>query len=66
MNDLVAGIWLAVLLIIYLLPAMLGHNKKPAAGIWILNITLGWTVLGWLGALIWAASAERKETPKLS
>jgi hypothetical protein len=33
---------------------------KPFAGIAILNVLLGWTFLGWVGALVWAAVAERK------
>jgi hypothetical protein len=43
----------------YLLPALIGqsrhHHQRTA--IWVLNIFLGWTVLGWIAALIWASTA---------
>lgn len=44
----------------YLLPTIVAMNRKVAnsAGIVLLNIFLGWTLLGWVGALIWACSAE--------
>jgi RsiW-degrading membrane proteinase PrsW (M82 family) len=48
----------------YLLPAFVGsarHHHQLAA-IWVLNIFLGWTLLGWIAALVWAASA----TPRVA
>jgi predicted RNA-binding Zn-ribbon protein involved in translation (DUF1610 family) len=48
---IVAGI------LLYFLPTILGHKKQHATGIILLNIFLGWTLLGWLGALIWAVSS---------
>ncbi len=43
----------------YLLPAIIaanrGHRQKIA--ILVLNIFLGWTFLGWIGALVWASTA---------
>jgi hypothetical protein len=47
-------------LIIYFIPTMVGWNTKYAAGIFILNIFLGWTLIGWVGALIWAVSAPKE------
>jgi membrane protein implicated in regulation of membrane protease activity len=51
---LVIGIIL--LLVLYLLPVILAYSlgSSYAKGILILNLTLGWTILGWLAALIWA------------
>ncbi|MGH3430833.1 MAG: superinfection immunity protein, partial [Mycobacteriales bacterium] len=51
---------IAVGLAMYFLPtlvAMLRH-KKNAGAIFALNLFLGWTFLGWLGALIWSLLAE--------
>lgn len=31
-------------------------GKKHASGIIILNVFLGWTLLGWVAALVWAVS----------
>ena len=46
---------------LYFLPGIIassrGHHNAPA--IWILNLLLGWTFLGWAGAMIWAFTAVR-------
>lgn len=45
-----------IALVIYFLPsfiAMVRENPQTLA-IFILNLTLGWTGLGWIGALVWA------------
>jgi len=49
---------LLFLIFLYFLPSILGHNKRGAAGIILLNVFLGWTVIGWVIALIWAVTAE--------
>ena len=49
---------------LYFLPIIVAWKKKHIAGIAILNIALGWTVLGWLAALIWAVSDSQDETPR--
>ena len=45
---------------VYFLPTFFALNKKYLTGIFIINLTLGWTVLGWVGALVWAVSAPKK------
>ncbi len=45
-------------LVIYFIPAWLAYGKNHFDGIVILNIFLGWTLLGWVGALIWAVTAK--------
>ena len=55
------GLILAVLgFFLYFLPAIIADKRKAKslAGIVLLNLFLGWTFLGWLGALIWAVVAE--------
>ena len=51
---LVVGI--VLLAVLYLLPVILAYSlgSTHTKGILILNLALGWTVLGWLIALIWA------------
>jgi hypothetical protein len=49
---------LLFLTLLYFLPAIIGRDKRDAAGIFLLNLFLGWTVIGWLIALIWACTAE--------
>jgi len=48
-----------VLLIFYFIPAIIAalrkhHNQNP---IFLLNLFLGWTLLGWVAALIWSFTA---------
>ncbi|MFI5106962.1 MAG: superinfection immunity protein [Terriglobales bacterium] len=50
---------LLFLTFLYFLPAILGRDKRDAAGIFLLNLFLGWTLIGWIIALIWACAAER-------
>lgn len=47
------------LAILYLLPSIIGFNKKSALGIFVLNLLLGWTYIGWVIALVWAIVAEK-------
>ena len=43
---------------LYFLPAILGRRKRNARALLALNLLLGWTCLGWVGALIWALLQE--------
>jgi hypothetical protein len=58
----------AVIVAIYLLPAFVayGRNHHNKGAILLLDLFLGWTALGWLGALIWSATAIRLEIQKRS
>jgi len=44
-------------LLIYFLPSLVAaaNNSKQGIAIFLLNLLLGWTGLGWIVALIWAA-----------
>jgi hypothetical protein len=44
--------------VLYFLPSIIGHDKRSFVGIFLLNLLLGWTVIGWIFALIWACSAD--------
>lgn len=47
---------------LYMLPYILAkiRKKENASAIGILNLLAGWTVLGWIGALVWAAMNSEK------
>ncbi len=47
---------LAILFIPYFVPSIIAFARKHrnAVPILLLNIFLGWTLLGWIGALIWS------------
>jgi len=47
--------------LIYFLPTLIAIGKKYVSGIFTLNLLLGWTILGWIGALIWAVSSPNKK-----
>ena len=50
-----------VLAVIYFIPTFVVKKSHPnQAGVILLNIFLGWTFLGWVGALIWAISGNDK------
>lgn len=56
-----AGIFIlyALGLCLYFTPAFLAAGKKRnSTAIFGLNLLLGWTVLGWIGALVWALSKD--------
>lgn len=46
---------------LYLLPVYEAWKREHPnlTGVVLLNLLLGWTVLGWIGALIWAVSRGR-------
>lgn len=68
--DMLSGVSLfviiAILLIsalIYFIPSIIAvfRDKKQKLVIFIINLFIGWTVVGWLTALIWAALKEKTD-----
>jgi uncharacterized membrane protein YqaE (UPF0057 family) len=49
---------------LYFLPSIAGWNKRNFTAILWLNILLGWTIIGWIVAFIWALTHESAE-PKV-
>jgi uncharacterized membrane protein YqaE (UPF0057 family) len=64
-TEVDAGGLLGALIVLgfYLLPmivaAQRGHHNAAAIG--VLNILLGWSVLGWVISLVWACTAVREQ-----
>jgi hypothetical protein len=44
--------------LLYFLPTIIARHKADVMGIFLVNFLLGWTVIGWIVALVWACSAE--------
>jgi hypothetical protein len=46
--------------VMYFLPSIiaLARNKRDTTAILLLNLFLGWTVIGWVVALVWAAKTD--------
>jgi hypothetical protein len=51
-------VFAAVLLALYFTPALVARHRQHQSGpaIAVLNLLLGWTVLGWIAALVWSLS----------
>ena len=54
-NEIVVWILVLMLLVtLYFLPTIIAFGSYRAGAIFALNLFLGWTLLGWVGALVWA------------
>ena len=51
---------LSILVLLYFLPAIIGRDKADAGGIFLLNFFLGWTLIGWVAAFLWACSSDHR------
>jgi uncharacterized membrane protein YqaE (UPF0057 family) len=51
-------ILIVVALFVYFLPAIIGGSKRNGGAIFVLNLFLGWTFIGWVVALIWACTSD--------
>ncbi len=45
---------------VYFLPAIVANGKKNCNVIFMLNLLLGWTLVGWLVLLAWALASEKE------
>ena len=61
---LLALILLAICLILYFLPTIIARkrNHRNLTAIFILNLFLGWMLIGWVGALVWAVLNSADQT----
>ena len=44
----------------YFIPSLVGADKKFNSSIFVLNLFLGWTFIGWVAALVWAVGSSKK------
>lgn len=53
-----------ILIYFYLFPTILAYHRKHtnATSICVLNVFLGWTLIGWVAALIWACSNQKNKS----
>jgi hypothetical protein len=52
----------ALFLFMYFLPAIVASSRKHnnATAIGVLNLFLGWTMIGWIGSMVWAFTSNTK------
>lgn len=61
MFEIAAGfLGVTSILIIYFIPALAAKGKNRSEGIFALNFFLGWTFIGWVIALVWALSEQKR------
>lgn len=58
-----AVFFLGLAIFIYMLPTFIAgvRHQKHTGAICALNILLGWTLLGWVGALVWSLLDNTRE-----
>lgn len=57
------GAAILLMALMYFLPSVIAfgvRKKQNAAAIFALNLLLGWTVVGWIAALIWSLTRDTK------
>jgi hypothetical protein len=58
------AIWVVIVsFVFYFLPSMIAvaRSHRNALPIFILNLFLGWTFLGWIIALVWCFTAQDRK-----
>jgi hypothetical protein len=57
------GLWLFFLVLAYTLPLLVAWLRKHhnADAIGVLNLLLGWTLIGWVVSLVWALTEVKKK-----
>ena len=52
-----------IVVVLYFLPTIHARGRKHPNldGIFVLNLFLGWTLIGWVAAIIWAVSAFKRD-----
>ncbi|MCB2082025.1 MAG: superinfection immunity protein [Rickettsiales bacterium] len=67
-SSTVGGSAVALIIILYFLPSLIARIRGHANGIsiFITNLFLGWTFIGWMVAFIWCftSNVEKKQNEK--
>lgn len=48
--------------LIYFLPSIVAAGRKNNGGVLVVNLFLGWTLIGWVVALAWAFTLSQNDT----
>jgi hypothetical protein len=66
MHTLIMICGIVVLLVVYYVPTMVAYKRGHinATAIFVANFLLGWTVIGWAVAMVWAFTASTAPRPE--
>ncbi len=58
----------AILLLLLFLPAIVAYKRKHrnAVPIFVVTLCLGWTIVGWIAALIWAVNGKTHQVAQVN
>ncbi len=59
MFGIVGMTGMAIAGLLYFIPAIIAREKADFKLIFLLNLFLGWTIIGWICALVWAFEKEK-------
>ena len=64
MEGLVGLVVFVGVLFIYFIPTLVANDRKHhnATAIFVTNLLLGWTFIGWVAALVWSYTAVNSES----
>jgi hypothetical protein len=54
-----AGILFLCMIYFYFLPSIIGRKKRDRLAIFALNLLAGWSLVGWIIALVWALKEDQ-------
>jgi hypothetical protein len=63
LSEMLGGLLvIGIALVVYFLPMIIAiyREHRNAGALAALNLVLGWTLLGWVGALVWSLWARRE------
>ncbi len=58
----------AVLLLVMFLPAIIAYKRKHqnAGPVFLVTLCLGWTIVGWIAALIWSLTGKTNQVAQVN
>jgi hypothetical protein len=58
--ELLLSLFFGLPLVLYFLPSIIAvaRQKRNTLSIFLLNLFLGWTLIGWVLALVWSAKVD--------
>lgn len=62
LSEYSTALYIAIVAFIYFVPSFVAYNRQHQnkLAIFFTNTLLGWTVIGWVGAIIWSGTSIKK------